>query len=244
MYLLFSSYNASRLILQKLANLNLECIYIPIVELLPNNTNIDKLNQIIASYDYIILTSSEAINLVNKTISLAAKNIVFITSGKKTAESLKKYITNNILFPVKNTGSKAIVDEVLRNIPIQQKRCLIIRGTVASEELQQYFRKINYTNFTEIDVYTQKLLELQPILLKKLLGKDELQGIIITSSELARHLAESVVQNGFFELLLKQRFITIHPKIQNQLNQFNLNNVYVTKDASYDAISETIKELT
>ena len=243
MYLIFSSADVAAYFQSRSPQLNIEMIYIPTLEITANDSELTKLAKTINDYDYAIITSAYAIKLADGTIKNAT-NSVFITSGQETATKLTDLAINStVLFPLQNSGSQAIIAEILPDLDLANKKILIVRGELANTDINNYLSGIEGVICDEIIVYHQKLLSLDTAYLKKLLEDPKLQGIIITSSQLVNHLFHEAKKNDYLSLLQQQKFITLHPNIRDVLVQNNVTHVYLTKQASLVAIVDKIKGL-
>jgi uroporphyrinogen-III synthase len=243
MYLIFSSEDSAEYILERSSHLNMDIVYIPTMEIVVNTSGVAKLAKTVSDYDYVIITSAYAIKLADGFIK-AATNPIFITSGEETAAKLTKLAINStVMYPLKNSGSHAIIAEVLANLDLSHKKILIVRGELANAELNEYLEKLDDVTCHEVVVYQQKLLSIDANYLQKLFEENHLQGIIITSSLLTIHLVEQAKQGGYLPLLRQSKFITIHPNVRDILVQNEIINVHLTKQASLAAIIDKIKGL-
>ena len=243
MYLIFSSEDSAKYILERSSHLNINMVYIPVLEIVINKSGVTKLINTVNEYDYVILTSAYAIKLADGFIKTVTKP-VFITSGQGTATKLIELAINStVLYPLKNSGSQAIIEEVLPNLDLAHKKILIVRGELTNSDINKYLDGVDNLTCDEIIVYQQKLLNLDATYLKKLLNDRQLQGIIITSSQLTNHLLNQAKQNDYLSLLKPQKFIVLHQNIKHILMQNYITHVNITQDASLAAIIDKIKGL-
>ena len=241
MYLIFSSEDSATYLMERSVQLNVNMIYIPVMEIIANQAGVKKLADIVDEYDYVVITSAYAIKSVDGVLK-AAINPVFIAPGQETAAKLTALaISSTVLSPLKNSGSEAIIVEVLANLDLNHKKVLIVRGELANADITKYLSIIGNVVCNEIIIYQQKLLDLDAVYLIKLLTDGHLQGIIITSSLLANHMLKQAEHGGYLPLLQHSKFITIHPNVRDILLRNKITNVHLTKQASLADILYKIK---
>ncbi|MCX8514824.1 MAG: hypothetical protein RL017_84 [Pseudomonadota bacterium] len=188
-------------------------------------TNFKLLELSIKRFDYIIFSSALVIEHA-KDIIRNTPCATFITVGSASAQRIKKYTTNKVIYPAIGSGAKALIDSKLNTIDFSNKNILMIKGEGGNDYLDNYFKNNNAV-YVIIEVYKRIYKQLSTLEFKKIILLSQLQGIIITSSGLVDWLFQQAQINNAIEWLKQQNFITLHDDIKNQLNGFGVNSVVV-----------------
>lgn len=245
MYLIISTEKTNNYLKNELGKLNIDVTDIPCVQLTPDITVIHQFKQQINNFDIVIITSPTAIQYAQDIIKIADKRLIFIVPGKSSYTKLRQYTKNKIYAPEGNSGSKAIITQVLSNIDLNQKKIAILQGSSANHSIQNYLEaKLGRDSYTQIIIYRQKWLDLNTQSIKKFLQDNSLQGIILTSSTHARYLFSQAKKFGYYDMLLKADFVTLHTKIQQVLLGLGAKgHIFVSDNASNEALINLIGDL-
>ncbi|HLX53079.1 MAG TPA: uroporphyrinogen-III synthase [Aquella sp.] len=245
MYLIISSEITNNYIKDELCKLNINIIDIPCVQLTPDTAIIHQFKQQINNFDIIIITSPTTIQYAQDIIKTADKKLIFIVPGKSSYAKLRQYTHNKIYAPEHNSGSEAITGQVLSNMDLMQKKIAIIQGKIANHSIQDYLdAKLGLNSYTQIILYQQKWLDLNTQNIKKFLQDNSLQGIILTSSMHAQYLFSQAKKFGYYDMLIRTDFITLHTKIQQVLQRLGAKgHIFVSDNASNEALINLMEKL-
>lgn len=192
------------------------------------------------SFDYVMISSPSVIQATKEIIPQAI-NTKFITVGAKSAEEIRKYTENEIIYPEHSSGRKALLNEKLKILDFTEKKVLIIKGESNSKRDYSNITKL-YPNRLELELYQRISLKINEAELKKLLDSGCVQGIIITTSSLVADLFALGTKICCSGLLQKELFIVLHPQIMKKLHEFGASKVLVTKSANKEEITALIME--
>jgi uroporphyrinogen-III synthase len=245
MYLIISSEKTNNSLKSSLCQLDVDIVDISCVRLTPNFLAIDDLKQQINNFDIVIITSPTAIQYAHEVFKVVAKGITFIVPGISSYTKLRQYTQNEICYPKIGSGAEAMVNQVLDSTGLDGKKIAIIQGENANNTIEDYLAaKLGNNSYIKIVVYEQKWLDLGLSVVKKLLMDNSMQGIILTSSAHARYLFSQGQEYGFYDMLLKADFITLHIKIEQVIRKLGAKgHVFISDHASMESLIHLMGKL-
>lgn len=218
----------------------IEIIPLALVNLEFSIDKIKYIEQNIDNFDYVILSSPTTIEHLSHAISLAA-NTSFITVGEQSANKIKQLTTNKVIYPDNGSGRDILFTEKIPAIDFSEKNVLLVKGE-SSDGYSEIIEK--YPKWQVLDIYKKvNLASENKELLKKLLTNIAVKGIIITTSILVDELFKLIESLQCQLLLLNIRFIVIHPKIGKKLEQYGIQNIYITNSSNKNEILSLVRSL-
>ncbi|MCC2626038.1 MAG: hypothetical protein K0R14_1911 [Burkholderiales bacterium] len=245
MFLIISSQKTNSYLKKELGKLDINAVDICCVRLSPNFAVIENVKQQINNFDFVIITSPAAINYAYEVFKIAAKEVTFIVPGISSYKKLGQYTQNQIYYPKSSSGAEAMINQVLENTNLCGKKIAIIQGSNTNNTLQNYLdAKLGNDSYKEMIIYEQKWQDLDNQGIKKLFMSNSMQGIILTSSAHARYLFNQWQKRGFYDMLLKTDFITLHIKIEQVIREFGAEGqVFISDHASMESLIELMGKL-
>ena len=225
--------------IERLASIHITGIGLNLMDIEFDGNNLVFVEQNLNQFDYVIIPSSTVIDYLKKVIPLA-KRPTFITVGPASASKLSKLTKKDVIYPTLGAGGAALFNEKLKDLDLQNKMVLVIKGEGGSEDLFLNMAQHNI-KWTTIDIYKRIKLPINPDDFKKMLIIDGLKGIIITSTSLVEWLFEQAKNANSVELLKNCLFLTIHSKIEKKLIELGAFKVLLTDRTDRNSIIELIK---
>jgi hypothetical protein len=232
MYAILGSNKIVKLVQNRLiqdCNLTInECISnIDVYKLVLDYNNIYKIGNIFGSYEYILLSSLNVIDITKKYILHNNINTKYLVVGKSSFEELRQYTTNQIYYPVLKTGFEALIQELLHTTKlsiIDGSNLLILSSSSISQRQiidawQPYFNKVDLFSLYNIN-YSFDILG-QYI--------DKITYIVINSSGIIVPLIY-YLQSIMPQFRDKLSFITYHHKIYQILTKYKLIAINLSKN--------------
>ncbi len=229
MYLVCRVENQIQETIQQLKLANIAAEPLILMSCVANLNALTELKTNLTQYDYIFFVSPTSIDICAEIIPLIPKITIFGVMGVGSSSVLAKYTKNNILSPKINTGAMALIEECLNNISLSEKCILIIEGGTAKGVLENYFIE-NQIQYKKLQVYKREKVTPDLNQLQKIILANDLSGIIITSSELVDCLFDIAKKCSLDKILMRQKFITIHPNIVQTLHKYGVQEVYNIQD--------------
>ena len=223
MYLVCRVENQIQETIQQLNMANVAAEPLILMRCVANMDALTELKTNVTQYDYIFFVSPTSIDICGEIIPLIPETTIFGVMGIRSSSVLAKYTKNNILSPKFNTGAKALIDECLNNVSLREKCVLIIEGGSTESVLENYFIE-NQIQYKKSQVYRREKVAPDLDSLQKIISENDLSGIIITSSELVDCLFDEAKKCNLDKILMKQKFITIHPNIVQRLREYGVEN--------------------
>ena len=190
-------------------------------------------------FDYVVIMSPAVIDVI-KHIIMKATLPKFITVGITSATKIKKITTQEVIYPIEESGNEALFNEQMINLDLPNKKIMIIKGDGGSSEFYTQMNKYNI-KWTNLEIYRRVLLDIEPNYFKKTLLVNNIEGIIITTSTLVEWLFIQAKRALCLNLLKECLFITLHQQIEKKLFEFGASRVLVTPIADRNAIIKLIK---
>ena len=218
----------------------------PTLEICPTELSTENKQKIqhITQYDIIIFISPNAIehglDQIQSLIDLPDA-LQLATIGQGSAKALKNKLGKNPdICPKENFNSEGLLATAeMQNL--KDKRILIVRGNGGREYLKQTLEQrgasVDYLN-----VYQR----IKPIIdsteLEQYLQNNEIAVIVITSAESLKNLVELTPKKAILRLL-QTPLLLINKRLVAAANNAGFENkLFVSTEASDEAIIETLKE--
>lgn len=211
---------------------------LPLLNLVFDEDKLKYLEEKINSVDYLIITSPSVIEKIAPIIRIA-KHTQFITVGIPSSKKLQESTSNLILYPKLESGKEALVAEILSKIDFRHKKVVLLSSDNSNNDifLQICPHLEVITLYNNVRIYPE-LKELH-----NLLNKDEVTGIVITSTILVDELISIIWQINCEHIIEDMLFIVIHEKIAKKLRDYGAKNIKITKSADKQEILQLIENL-
>ncbi len=241
MYLIARPFKQAKLLIDGLAQEDINATYLPIIDLSYHDEVIKQLNTNLKKFDSVFLTSPTAIDIFMNSVDDISRLCIILSGDSYSARIKSKYSSVEVHYP---NGVSGVSNLIQQNILNGITNLAIIGGNRINHNLQTYLIKheINYSFFA---CYFRKNIGLQNIKeLENLFSSKSLSGIVITSQEIASYILEcanisSVIQSIFYNI----NIISLHPQITTYLQKKGLTNINQTDNARTQAIVKLIKDL-
>lgn len=228
-------------IINLLDEINRESYALPLVDFHFDPDKLKYFAENINNFDYIMLSSPSVIKVSGEIISTAIMT-KFITVGIKSADELRKYTANEIIYPKKSSGREALLNECLQSRNFANKKVLIIKGEDGENDGYLSFSQV-YLSWLKLELYSKIPLGVNVEELKNLLFNSSVQGIILTTSSLVADLFAVAAKINCEKLLQKKLFIVLHQKIANKLHEYDVSRILLTKSAAKEDIIDVVRML-
>ncbi len=214
----------------------------PVLEILPVDdiTKVRGTLEQLGEYDWVFFISSNAVNfaLQSKSGKIGMiQNVRFAAIGRATAKAMHQAGMRIDLIPDKGYDSEALLampelDQVMGY------KCLIIKGQggreILAETLQHRGAKVDY-----LDVYKRVVpdCDVQPLV--KMINKQQLDVITVTSCEVLRNLVYLLGKEAQTALLLIP-LVVISERIRHLAQSIGFKHITVTAKPSDAEIANTV----
>lgn len=196
-------------------------------------------DEFLEKQDWLVFTSKHGVeaffaNLLREDRSRNLPDHCRVASvGEKTAICLQKYGCVPQLVPAEFNG-EALADAMIKILKDTDKVCCF--GAEETEEAWK-LRLRDFCHFQEYPLYTNFSTELEPI---RTLSLTAYNGIICTCASSARRLLDNLQAPSSEDWKQKIRIYSIGPKTTLYLKKYGLENIFQSKDASYDSLIECV----
>jgi len=223
---------------EKLRSAGFEPIYFPVIEIHPieNNTALEKAIANIHKYDWVVFTSTNAVDVVLKN---SVDSVFFVTKiaaiGPKTAEVLRKHNIEPDFIPEEYIG-EAIM---LGLGDVKGKWILLPRAEIARQELPEAISKAGGIPH-EIVVYKTLPAEVDTNGLNTL--KSGVDAVTFTSVSAVENFVALTRQHGLDPLNLPNSplFACIGPITEQAAREAGFQNIVTAKKYTTDGLIEVI----
>lgn len=191
----------------------------------------------IADYDWLILTSSFAAELMHKYFADDLKKLKIAVVGKKTAETVKNLGFEVSLVPEKYRAENLV--EALKKAGVSGKKLLFARASKARDVIVRSLRDIAEIRDVVL-YYTSSDIPEEPVeRLKKEIRLGKVKAVIFTSGESARNIIKKAGEN-FIQDLNKIKIIAIAPGTASVLEQAGVERVLIPREYTVEACLDLI----
>ena len=228
MYIVCSSDIASPSMMQTLTANNIDAVSLNLMQITFDEAVLMQLQQNIHTFSHVIIPSPAIIDYVAHIIK-SAHNVTFLTVGLSSAEKIQHLTANNVLYPKNSVGGSALFTEVIKTLDLNGANILLLKGQGGNLELEIQLDK-SHIPYSLMHIYKSSLQPIDGVYVKKLLTMNQLQGIIITSSTLARWLFTQVEHINCMQQLQHIVFLTTHAPIKHTLQQLGAKRIVLVED--------------
>lgn len=234
--ILLRTVEQSQLLKEELQHLGAEVLVYPMIEILPNETVLQKIDEnFLYPFKTIIFTSANGVNVFFQYAEknhIPIKNILLnkrvIAIGPKTAEMLETYQVSPTDIPVKFVAEQIVE---LFGVNLEQEKILIPTAAGARKVLPDELRK------RQADVIVLPIYEnIIPTGLNEIsIKKGDL--VVFTSSSTADHFFQSSFYNSQSIYAFCIGEIT-----KKTVEKYLKKNIFVSKEATADSLVKCITE--
>ncbi len=213
----------------------------PLIEIVPLNdySSFECVIADIAAYDWIIFISSNAVQhgmprLLKQKLPSSLK---FAAIGPVTAKELQGFGIEEVLIPEGRFDSESLLSLPLMQV-MQEKKVMIVRGIGGREVLADTL-KSRGANVTFAECYQRTNPQKNVDALATAWSNQQLQAIVVTSSEAMRHLLDLALNTNW----LKHVTLCVnHARIAEEPNKLGLT-VLVAEAPGDEAMFNTLTNL-
>ncbi len=215
----------------------------PVIEILPLDKQpvFERYWQRLADYQWLVFISANAVNFavsMNGGRITLPETVRVAAIGQATARALQRCKIPVSLLPRQGHDSEAL----LKTADWQQlngQRFLIVRGLGGREKLAETLKKRGAT-VDYLEVYRRIKPENDAEPVKKLLARQALSAIVLTSGEAVKNLWDILNQE---KALLSIPLVVISSRIADIASRLGFEKIKVSQGPSEPAIIETLKTL-
>ena len=213
-------------------------ISFPLIKIaaLDDYTAFDQVIADIASYDWILFISSNAVqNSMPRLIKIGIPSrLQFAAIGPTTAETLNGFGINKVLIPKDRFDSESLLS-LPKMQDMQGKKVMLVRGIGGRDVLANTLTQRGAT-VTFAECYQRINPQSNCDVLAQAFAKQQLQRIVVTSSEAMRYLLDMAANAEW----LKQVTICVnHARVAEQPLSIGLN-VHIAHASGDEAMLETL----
>ncbi len=192
----------------------------------------------ITEYDWLILTSSFAAELMHRYFGDNLKKVKIAVVGKKTAETVEKLGFEVSLIPEKYRAENLV--EALKKAGVAGKKVLFARASKARDVIVKSLRDI--AEIKDVVLYhTSPDIPTEPVeRLKKEMKLGKVKAVIFTSGESAKNIIKKAGEN-FIQELNKIKIIAIAPGTAKVLKEAGVEKVLIPQEYTVEACLDLIE---
>ena len=193
--------------------------------------------------DYIIAISDNAVNYANASLISENKRwpqqINYISVGPTTAQRWHKYGINHTEIP--DTHDSEGVLKLLKNVPVEHKNIVILRGNGGRETMAEDLTK-RTANVTYCEVYQRTAPHYDPEQLINKWQQFAINSVIITSGEILGNLIKTIPYTAL-PWILNLHFIVPSQRIAALAYTLGIKHVTIASGASNNSLFNAIEQL-
>jgi uroporphyrinogen-III synthase len=218
-------------------------VLFPVIEILPvdNQQAIRRCWKQVAGYHWLVFISANAVNFaasLNGGRIILPKTVKVAAIGQATARALQRHNIPVSLLPDEGYNSEALLKMAdWQQLPGQ--RFLIVRGVGGREKLAETLKQrgaaVDY-----LEVYRRNQPRNDPQRVKKLLDRNALSAIVLTSGEAVKNLWDILDQD---KTVLSIPLVVISSRIAQIASRLGFEKIKVSQGPSEAAIIESLKTL-
>lgn len=222
-------------------------VLVPMVSFGPpdNPSGVDQAIRAIAQYDWLFLTSQNALRALQArgealAVSLAdaLQQVNIAAVGPATAEAAKQAGLKIEYVAEKHQGT-ALAQELAAKV--KGKRVLLPRSDRANPELVQRLQSLGAT-VSEVVVYKTVRPNEQERQAADQIAKDGADAVLFFSPSAVQHLQEIFGPAKFLELSQRAVSVAIGPVTHEALRKLDIRRVLVAGDTTTDAVLQALRE--
>ena len=171
----------------------------------------------LAPGDILIFVSRNAVSFLTHALDNPAdrfEGLAVLAVGSGTAEALKKHGFNNVISPVRGSGSEAVLDlDLLQQKSVQGKKIVILRGAGGRELLRDTLQQRG-AEVAVVELYYRRRPSVDTAWVKKIWHQSPPDVIVITSGEGLKNLIDMTPEEERISLF-NTRLVVVSDRVRD-----------------------------
>ena len=238
--------NQSDQLCKKVVELGGVVTLFPTIEITPlENITLENLTNLFEWSNMIVFISRNAARILSalvRNLNEQLKTKTVFATGSGTADEMRKYGINSVLFPTNQSGSDGLLQMTDLQAPeISRKKILIIRGDTGRELLKQSLEERG-ASVKYVEIYTRAIPEVSKKQVESIWETSPPDIILFTSNQGLYNLIK-MTPRKYHRKLYSTPFVTMSERIAvTARNQGFMKKSVIAKTQTDDGLLEAIKK--